>query len=124
MWKRMATEMLETGDMPVGTLVSTSARMPDLKEAYHAPFPDKRFKAGPLMFPQIMRAKAGASHQRLYRENASDSLIQPANTCTAAVTPFHCVSESGGIEEVDAVLVVGPAEVPVATTLFVPDPPA
>ena len=49
MWKRMATEMLETGDMPVGTLVSTSARMPDSKEAYDAPFSDKRFRAGPLM---------------------------------------------------------------------------
>src|SRR5262249_8118878 len=53
-WKRMATQMLDTGDMPVGTLVSTSARMPSLKEAYDAPVPHKRFKAGPLMFPQIV----------------------------------------------------------------------
>jgi haloalkane dehalogenase len=53
-WKSMATQMLKTGDMPVGTLIATSARTPDLKEAYDAPFPDKRFKAGPLMFPQIV----------------------------------------------------------------------
>jgi haloalkane dehalogenase len=53
-WKQMATQMLDAGDMPVGTLVSTSAKMPSLKHAYDAPFPDKRFKAGPLMFPQIV----------------------------------------------------------------------
>jgi haloalkane dehalogenase len=53
-WKRMSEQMLESGDMPVGTLVSTSARTPSLKEAYDAPFPDKRFKAGPLMMPQIV----------------------------------------------------------------------
>lgn len=55
-WKAMATQMLQSGDMPVGTLVATSARHPDLKDAYDAPFPDKRFKAGALMFPQIVPA--------------------------------------------------------------------
>jgi haloalkane dehalogenase len=54
MWKQMASQMLQAGDMQVGTLVSTSARTPGLKEAYDAPFPDKRFKAGPLMLPQIV----------------------------------------------------------------------
>jgi haloalkane dehalogenase len=53
-WKAMADQMLQAGDMPVGTLVSTSARSPGLKDAYDAPFPDKRFKAGALMFPQIV----------------------------------------------------------------------
>jgi haloalkane dehalogenase len=53
-WKRMSAQMLEMGDMPVGTLVATSSRMPNLKEAYDAPFPDKHFKAGPLMFPQLV----------------------------------------------------------------------
>jgi haloalkane dehalogenase len=53
-WKRMAQEMLDSGDMPVGTLVSTSARTPNLKEAYDAPFPDKHYKAGPLMMPQLV----------------------------------------------------------------------
>jgi haloalkane dehalogenase len=53
-WKRMATQMLEAGDMPIGTIVSASVKAPDLKQAYDAPFPDKRFKAGPLMFPQIV----------------------------------------------------------------------
>jgi haloalkane dehalogenase len=53
-WKRMADQMLEVGDMPVGTLVSTSLKMPSVKEAYDAPFPDRRYKAGPLMMPQIV----------------------------------------------------------------------
>jgi haloalkane dehalogenase len=53
-WKAMSAQMLEVGDMPVGTLVATSARDPTLKEAYDAPFPDKRFKAGALMFPQLV----------------------------------------------------------------------
>jgi haloalkane dehalogenase len=54
MWKRMSQQMLDTGDMPVGTLVATSSRTPGLKDAYDAPFPDKRFKAGPLMMPQLV----------------------------------------------------------------------
>jgi haloalkane dehalogenase len=53
-WKKMADQMLESGDIPVGTLVATSSRTPALKEAYDAPFPDKRFKAGPLMLPQLV----------------------------------------------------------------------
>jgi haloalkane dehalogenase len=54
MWKRMAQQMLDTGDMPVGTLVATSSRTPGVKDAYDAPFPHKRFKAGPLMMPQLV----------------------------------------------------------------------
>jgi len=53
-WKGMATQMLKSGDMPVGTLIATSARIPEIKDAYDAPFPDKSYKAGPLMFPQIV----------------------------------------------------------------------
>ena len=54
LWKGMSQQMLERGDMPVGTLVAGSAKSPPLKEAYDAPFPDKRFKAGPLMMPQLV----------------------------------------------------------------------
>jgi haloalkane dehalogenase len=53
-WKRMSAQMLESGDMPVGTLVATSSRIPGLKDAYDAPFPNKHFKAGPLMMPQLV----------------------------------------------------------------------
>ncbi len=53
-WKRLATQMLEAGDMPVGSLVAASAKIQSLRAPYDAPFPDKRFKAGPLMFPQIV----------------------------------------------------------------------
>jgi haloalkane dehalogenase len=53
-WKKMASQMLESGDIPVGTLVATSARAPSLKDAYDAPFPDKHYKAGPLMMPQLV----------------------------------------------------------------------
>lgn len=53
-WKRMSQQMLTAGDMPVGALVSSSAKLPAIKAAYDAPFPDKRFKAGPLMMPQLV----------------------------------------------------------------------
>jgi haloalkane dehalogenase len=53
-WKKMSEQMLASGDMPVGKLVATSARTPGLQDAYDAPFPDKRFKAGPLMMPQLV----------------------------------------------------------------------
>jgi haloalkane dehalogenase len=53
-WKKIADQMLELGEMPVGTLVATSLKLPGVKEAYDAPFPDKRYKAGPLMMPQIV----------------------------------------------------------------------
>jgi haloalkane dehalogenase len=46
--------MLDVGDMPVGTLVATAAKTPEIKAAYDAPFPDKHFKAGPLMMPQLV----------------------------------------------------------------------
>ena len=46
--------MLDSGDMPIGTLVATTAKSPAIKQAYDAPFPDKRFKAGPLMMPQLV----------------------------------------------------------------------
>jgi haloalkane dehalogenase len=53
-WRKMAEQMLEMGDMPVGTLVATSLKMPSVKVAYDAPFPDKRYKAGPLMMPNLV----------------------------------------------------------------------
>ncbi|MBI3837924.1 MAG: haloalkane dehalogenase [Planctomycetia bacterium] len=58
-WKRMSQQMLERGDMPIGSLVAGSAKMPTLQEAYDAPFPDKRFKAGPLMMPQLVPVAPG-----------------------------------------------------------------
>jgi haloalkane dehalogenase len=53
-WKRMSQQMLDSGDMPTGTLVATSSKTPALKAAYDAPFPEKRYKAGPLMMPQLV----------------------------------------------------------------------
>ncbi len=53
-WKRMSQQMLERGDMPIGSLVATSTKNSALQAAYDAPFPDKRFKAGPLMLPQLV----------------------------------------------------------------------
>jgi haloalkane dehalogenase len=53
-WKKMSQQMLELGDMPVGTLVATTAGKLDIKPAYDAPFPDKHYKAGPLMLPQLV----------------------------------------------------------------------
>jgi haloalkane dehalogenase len=53
-WKAMSKQMLDRGDMPIGTLVAGSAKTPSLQAAYDAPFPDKEFKAGPLMMPQLV----------------------------------------------------------------------
>jgi haloalkane dehalogenase len=53
-WKKMSQQMLDRGDMPVGNLVATSSKTASLAAAYDAPFPDKSYKAGPLMMPQLV----------------------------------------------------------------------
>ncbi len=53
-WKQMNQQMIAAGDMPIGGLVAMNVKTPGLKEAYDAPFPDKRFKAGPLILPQLV----------------------------------------------------------------------
>ncbi|HEX4951149.1 MAG TPA: haloalkane dehalogenase [Blastocatellia bacterium] len=55
-WKKMNQSMIERGDMNVGELVAGSIGAPELAVAYDAPFPDKRFKAGPLIMPQLVPA--------------------------------------------------------------------
>ena len=40
--------------MNVGEMVAGSLGAPELAAAYDAPFPDKRFKAGPLIMPQLV----------------------------------------------------------------------
>lgn len=57
-WKRMSQAMKARGDMNVGELVAGSIGAPELAAAYDAPFPDKRFKAGPLMMPQLVPVTA------------------------------------------------------------------
>lgn len=54
LWKMTSRGFLERGDMAVGRLVSLSCRNPDLAAAYDAPFPDRRYKAGPLALPQLV----------------------------------------------------------------------
>ncbi len=51
-WKQMNQAMIDRGDMPVGTLVASSSGDTSLAAAYDAPFPEPRFKAGPLIMPQ------------------------------------------------------------------------
>jgi len=51
-WKRSNAMMIEQGDMPVGRLVAEFVGDPELARAYDAPFPDPRYKAGPLIMPQ------------------------------------------------------------------------
>jgi haloalkane dehalogenase len=53
-WKAMSQRMIDQGDIPVGTLVSTSVGDPSVKDAYDAPFPDPSYKAGPLIMPQLV----------------------------------------------------------------------
>ena len=51
-WKRMNQQMVERGDMNPGAMVAFSAGSSELAGAYNAPFPDSRYKAGPLIMPQ------------------------------------------------------------------------
>ena len=55
-WKKMSQGMIERGDINVGELVAGSIGAPELAAAYDAPFPDKRYKAGPLIMPQRVPA--------------------------------------------------------------------
>ena len=54
MWREMSQQMIDAGDMPIGSIVAGTAKSPDIEAAYDAPFPDKRFKAGPLIMPQLV----------------------------------------------------------------------
>lgn len=51
-WRRMNQAMIDRGDMPVGTMVSSNVGDPSVAAAYDAPFPEPRYKAGPLIMPQ------------------------------------------------------------------------
>ena len=51
-WKRRNQQMIDAGDIAVGALVSNNVGDPSVAAAYDAPFPDPRFKAGPLIMPQ------------------------------------------------------------------------
>jgi haloalkane dehalogenase len=51
-WKKTNQLMIDRGDIPVGTIVSVGVRDPSVAAAYDAPFPDPKYKAGPLIMPQ------------------------------------------------------------------------
>jgi len=51
-WKKMNQGMIDRGDMPVGQMVAGSVGDPSIKAAYDAPFPEPKYKAGPLIMPQ------------------------------------------------------------------------
>lgn len=53
-WREMSQQMIDMGDMPIGAIVSGTARRPEIEPAYDAPFPEPRFKAGPLSMPQLV----------------------------------------------------------------------
>ncbi len=51
-WRTINRQMVDRGDIPTGAMLAGNLKRPDLKAAYDAPFPDKRYKAGPLIMPQ------------------------------------------------------------------------
>lgn len=53
-WREMARRLREKGDMRVGELVGMACQNPDVIAGYDAPFPDARYKAGPLAMPQLV----------------------------------------------------------------------
>ena len=52
-WNRMAAGFRAPGDMPVGQMVGRQ-HGPDVVAGYDAPFPDKSYKAGPLIMPALV----------------------------------------------------------------------
>ena len=53
-WRRMNQTMIDSGDMNPGAMVAFSSGSRELADAYNAPFPDSRYKAGPLIMPQLV----------------------------------------------------------------------
>jgi haloalkane dehalogenase len=57
-WRNSVVRMQEKGDMDVGRIVASSLGEKDLgaeiRAAYEAPFPDARYKAGPLALPLLV----------------------------------------------------------------------
>ena len=51
-WKRLNQGMIDRGDISTGTMIARNSRDPSVKLAYDAPFPDRTYKAGPLIMPQ------------------------------------------------------------------------
>ena len=51
-WKKMNQGMIDRGDIPTGTMVSSNVGDPSIAAAYDAPFPEPSYKAGPLIMPQ------------------------------------------------------------------------
>ncbi len=53
-WRKMNEAMIERGDMPVGRIVASNLSDESVVEAYDAPFPEPKYKAGPLIMPQLV----------------------------------------------------------------------
>ena len=51
-WKRTNQGMIDRGDISTGTMIARNSGDPSVKLAYDAPFPDRTYKAGPLIMPQ------------------------------------------------------------------------
>ncbi len=52
-WRRTAEGLAELGDFPIEAIVG-QMRSPEVGAAYAAPFPDKRYEAGPLIMPLLV----------------------------------------------------------------------
>ena len=53
-WRKMNEAMIERGNMPVGRVVASTLNDDSIVEAYDAPFPEPKYKAGPLIMPQLV----------------------------------------------------------------------
>jgi haloalkane dehalogenase len=51
-WKAANQAMVDSGDIPTGTMIANNVSDPAIKDAYDAPFPDPSYKAGALIMPQ------------------------------------------------------------------------
>lgn len=63
-WILLERQWIEEGDINPGGMVLSQTGDPSIVDAYNAPFPDPRYKAGPLALPQLIpltRAYGGVS---------------------------------------------------------------
>ena len=63
-WILLQRQWIEAGDINPGGMVLSQTGDPSIVDAYNAPFPDPRYKAGPLALPQLIpltRAYGGVS---------------------------------------------------------------
>ncbi len=57
-WQQANKKMIERGEFEIGRMMAGMVRDPTVAAAYDAPFPENKYKAGPLIMPQLVPSSA------------------------------------------------------------------